>query len=97
MGQSELMGEQFWVFFGDGGRLNYICENLKTKFTFFFLALVVDTASKFLSILKDFKVLKISWLSGVDGSSLNISLAVAQGGPTLHSLPEKSLSVFKLR
>lgn len=72
--------------------LSEISENFKAEFTLLlktlvFEELVESTGPQFLSVLKNLEVLELSGLSGVDWSSVDVSLTVAQCGPTLHLLP----------
>ena len=82
-----------FIFASSWKRFLEIPQDFKTKFTLllvtFVLVKLIETAgSQLLSVLKDLKVLKIFWLSRIDGSSVDISLAITQSCPAFHSLPE---------
>lgn len=69
-----------------------IPENFKAEFTvllntLIFVKLIQATHPQFLSVLQNSKIFKIFRLSWIDGTSVNISLAEAQGSPTLHPFP----------
>jgi len=62
--------------------LSEISENFEAEFTLLlktlvFEELVKSTGPQFLSVLKNLEVLELSRLSGVDWSSVDVSLTVA--------------------
>jgi len=70
-------------------------QNLKAKLTLFLHALVLGelveaAAPQLLPVLQQLKVLALSWLPGVDGTPVHVSLAVAQSSPALQPLTPSS-------
>ena len=70
-----------------------IPENFKAEFTvllntLIFVKLIQAAHPQFLSVLQNSKVFKIFRLSWIDGTSVDISLAEAQGSPALHPFPK---------
>ena len=70
-----------------------IPQNFKAEFTvllnaLIFVKLIQPAHPQLLSVLQNSKILKILRLSRIDGTSGNISLAEAQGSPTLHPFPK---------
>merc|ERR1711963_289692 len=66
-----------------------VSQNFETGFalllkTLILIEFIQITSSQFLTIFKKSEVFKIFWLSRIDGSSIIISLTIAQSRPTLH-------------